>query len=54
MAIIEAEPNDELSQIVQSLPFWGLMKVDVVPLESFEHKVQLARQTLERLKTAMK
>jgi muconolactone delta-isomerase len=54
VAIIEAESNEELSQIVQGLPFWGIMKVNVTPLESFENKAKHARQTLERLKAILK
>lgn len=52
VAIIEAESNKELSRILQSLPFWGLMKVEVTPLEDFKDTAALARQNLEQLKAA--
>ncbi len=29
--IIEADSNEELDQLLTSLPFWGLMKVEVSP-----------------------
>lgn len=52
VAIIEAESNEELSRTLSSLPFWGLMKVEVTPLQTFEEKAAEARQNLERLRAA--
>jgi muconolactone D-isomerase len=49
-AIIEAESNEELNRLLSSLPFWGMMKIDVTPLHSFEEQASVARQMLERLK----
>lgn len=48
--IMEAASNEELSQLLQSLPLWDLEKVDVTPLESFEERVAQNRKKLENLK----
>lgn len=49
VAVVEAESNDGVSRILQSLPFWGLLKWDVKPLESFGAR---AARDSELLKTA--
>jgi len=50
--IIEAASNEELGRLLKGLPFWGLMKIDVTPLQSFEDLAGQNRQLLERLKAA--
>jgi muconolactone delta-isomerase len=50
VAIVEAESNKDLSKTLQSLPFWGMMKIDVTPLEDFGDTVTTARDSLEQLK----
>ena len=52
VAIVEAASNEELSQMLHSLPFWGLVKVSVTPLVSFQDQAAAARKDLERLKAA--
>ncbi len=52
VAIVDAASNEELSQMLHSLPFWGLMKVSVTPLVSFKDQAAAARKDLERLKAA--
>ncbi len=52
VVIVEAASNEELSQLLHSLPFWPLMKVNVSPLQSFQDQAALTRQVLERLKAA--
>ncbi len=51
--IVEAASNEELGELLQSLPFWGVMKIDVTPLESMEYRLSLTRKSLERLKAAL-
>ena len=52
--IMEAPSNEELNRLLMSLPLWGLCKVEVTPLGSFEDQAAQARQQLERLKAALK
>ncbi len=44
VCIIEAESNDEVSRLLQNLPFWGLLKWDVTPLQSFGDRAEQDRQ----------
>ena len=53
VVIIEAASNEELGELLQSLPFRGVMKIDVTPLESMEYRLSLARKNLEQLKAAL-
>ena len=53
-AIVEAASNEELTQLLDSIPQWPLLKVDVTPLESSEKRLVQIRQHLERLKAATK
>lgn len=52
--IMEAASNEELSQLLNDLPEWPLLKVDVTPLESFEGRLALVRKSLMRLKEGLK
>jgi muconolactone delta-isomerase len=51
-AIMEAASNEELSQLLESIPEWPLLKVEVTPLESTESRLAHIRQELEQLKKA--
>ena len=48
--IVEAASHEELTELLLSLPFWGLCKWDVTPLTSFKHRAETERQLAERLK----
>jgi len=50
--IVEASSNDEVTELVQSIPFWALCKWKVTPLESFQHHAAFAGQISEGLKAA--
>ncbi len=50
--IIEAGSNEELNQLVQSLPAWGALKVTVTPLQSFAERVEQDRRRLEDFKAS--
>ena len=52
--IIEAASNEELTQLLGSIPEWPLLKVDVTPLNSTEIRLARVRQELEHLKAASK
>jgi len=52
--IVDAASNEELSQLLGSIPEWPLLKVDVTPLDSFKERLAQVRQDLERMKAALK
>ena len=49
MFIFEVESNSELDVLLQSLPFWGLIKVKVTPLEDIERRREGDSQQAEQL-----
>ena len=38
--ILDADSNEELSRILQGLPFWSMMKFQVTPLQAFEDRAK--------------
>ena len=50
--VLEADSHDEASQILMGLPNWGVSKVQLTPLQSFETRLEHTRQALERLEAA--
>ncbi len=48
--IIEAASNDELNELLPTLPFWGLLEWEITPLAGFENTVKRTRGMSERLK----
>jgi muconolactone delta-isomerase len=51
--ILDADSHDEANQIVQSLPSWGIVKIQMTPLQSFETRRQQDGQFLERLEAGL-
>jgi hypothetical protein len=47
--MIDAGSIEEVDQLVTSLPHWGLLKVDVLPLISTSSLVERARAVRQRL-----
>ena len=47
--IMEADSSEEVDQLVTSLPYWGLVKVEVKPLISTGEMVERARAMSQRL-----
>ena len=41
--IVEADSNDEVTELVQSLPFWIVHQWEIVPLESWSHHLGFIR-----------
>ena len=41
--IVEAESNDEVTELVQSLPFWMAHRWEITPLESWPHHIAFLR-----------
>jgi len=48
--IMEADSSEEVEQLVTSLPYWGLVKVEVKPLISTSEMVERARAMSQRLR----
>jgi len=51
VVILEAESNTEVSRILRSLPFWGFLKWDITPLETFDDGVKETKEMLEQIKS---
>jgi hypothetical protein len=51
--MLEADSNEEVNQITQSLPAWGVLKVEATPLLSFETRLEHEQQALERLEASL-
>jgi hypothetical protein len=47
--MIDADSSEEVYQLVTSLPYWGLVKVDVKPLVSTSAVLEQARELSQRL-----
>ena len=47
--IIEADSSEEVEQLITSLPYWGLVKVDVKPLISTSSMLERSRAVSQRL-----
>ncbi len=48
--IIDAATNEELDQIMRSLPLWPVLEWQVTPLQSFEGRAFHDRRMLQQLK----
>ena len=50
--IIDAASNDELADLLMTLPFWGLQDWKITPLSSSEGAAKRVREMSQRLKSA--
>jgi muconolactone delta-isomerase len=50
--IIDAASNEELADLLMTLPFWGLQDWKITPLSSNESAVKRVREMSHRLKSA--
>jgi hypothetical protein len=48
--IVEASSNEELDQMLRSLPIWGGMKWKVMPLQSFSGREGMEKNILTEMK----
>ena len=51
--IIEAASGEELSSMLQSLPFWPQNSWEVIPLQSFESGVEDVKKQIAKVKQMM-
>lgn len=49
--IVDVADHDELSNVLQSLPFWSIMKVNVTPLQSFAERSAQEKRAVAFLKS---
>jgi muconolactone delta-isomerase len=52
--IMEAASNEELSQLLESIPQWPLLEVAVTPLDSTEERLAQTRKGLEQMKEGLR
>ncbi|MFC2009142.1 muconolactone Delta-isomerase family protein [Chloroflexota bacterium] len=52
--VIEAQSGEELDRLLWNLPSFGVLRIDVTPLVSFETRLEESRQKLQAIKAAMK
>jgi hypothetical protein len=50
--VMEAASSEEVGQQLASLPFWGLVKWHVRPLQSFRSTVDRERQVADQIKAS--
>ena len=48
--VVEASSNEELDQMLRSLPIWGGMKWKVIPLQSFSGRENMEKNILTEMK----
>jgi muconolactone delta-isomerase len=48
--IAEAASNDEVDQLVRSLPFWGALDWKVTPLQGFAERAAMERRIVKEIK----
>jgi muconolactone delta-isomerase len=51
--IFEVDSNAELDSLLQSLPFWGLVKMKVTPLEEVEGRRERDLQGAEQIEQSL-
>jgi muconolactone D-isomerase len=51
--IMEAASNEELSQLLMSIPQWTLLQVNVTPLDSISERLAQERESLKQMKAAL-
>jgi muconolactone delta-isomerase len=51
--IFEADSNEELDGILQGLPYWGLIKFEVTPLQDVEGRQEQDRQQAEQIEQSL-
>jgi len=51
--IFEAESNAELDALLQSIPYWGVIKIKVTPLEEVEGRQERDRQQADQIEQSL-
>jgi hypothetical protein len=48
--VAEAESNEKLDRMLREIPFWGMVKWEVTPLEGFDTRAAEEQVMMTRLK----
>jgi muconolactone delta-isomerase len=48
--VVGANSKDEVTDLVRALPAWGIMQWKVTPLETFAHRADLEKKTVQGLR----
>ena len=51
--IVDVASNNELNQLLQELPFWGVVKWTSTPLQTFRERAADERKAAERIKASL-
>jgi hypothetical protein len=51
--ILDVASHDEANRMLQSLPFWGVLKWTLIPLQGFRQRAADERQMLGQLKAML-
>lgn len=52
--ILDVADNDEASRVLMSLPFWGLVKWTLTPMQSFRERASDEGRAIAQLKATLK
>jgi hypothetical protein len=50
--VIDAQSNEEVGTVLGNLPFWGLIKWSVTPLQSMRSAIERDRKAVEAMKAS--
>jgi muconolactone delta-isomerase len=51
--IVESDSPRELDELLESIPFWGITKTKVTPLQAFEDRHDQDRQATEQMEQSL-
>jgi hypothetical protein len=51
--ILDVASNSEVNQILQGLPFWGLVKWTVTPLQEYRERAADEKKAIEQMKASL-
>jgi len=49
--ILDVDSHEQLSDMLRSVPIWGVSDIDIVPLESIDHRYKTDGETAKQLKS---
>ncbi len=51
--VVDVSSNTELNQLLQGLPFWGVVKWTATPLQTFRERAADEKKAIDRMKASM-
>lgn len=51
--IVDVASNSELNQLLQELPFWGIVKWTAKPLQTFRERAADEKKAMDRIKASV-